>query len=82
MLSTIGASAAVILIAGLAYLWPSRAAHSTGDPARRRQGQAAPARARRAAAHGRALPVAADVTVGTARYQILSAALERAARTR
>ena len=71
LLWTIAASFVVMTIAGIAYLWPSRTVRPSGDPSRSSSDAAA-------AAAWPTLPVTADVTVSTGRYQILSAALERA----
>ena len=72
LLWTIVASFVVIAAAGIAYLWPSRTAPTRSDPGRSSSGS-------RGGGGVSTLPVTADVTVSTGRYQILSAALERAA---
>ena len=70
LLWTIAASFVVMTIAGIAYLWPSRTVRPSGDPSRSSSGSSGSGVA--------TLPVTGDVTVSTGRYQILSAALERA----
>jgi len=70
LLRTIAASFVVMTIAGIAYLWPSGTVRPSGDPSRSSSGSIGSGVA--------TLPVTADVTVSTGRYQILSAALERA----
>ena len=70
LLWTIAASFVVMTIAGIAYLWPSRTVRPSGDPSRSSSGSSGGGVA--------TLPVTADVTVSTGRYQILSTALERA----
>ena len=74
LLWTIAASFVVMTIAGIAYLWPSGTVRRSGDPSRSSSGSSSSSSGGGVAT----LPVTADVTVSTGRYQILSAALERA----